>query len=307
MRAHHRRATLLAAACLLAAGAARASVTPEASDAAAGFGPVASQPAAAAFAPAGAEAAADLRGAELTLASPWVGVEAPTFAARGDAAKKEREPTVLGAERARILLRSLTVPGWGQYEAGHHTAAGIFALAETGIWVSFASFRIQEQLRREAYERTARLLAGIELRGRDEEFRRVVGSYISSDEYNQLVVFRDAANLYYDDPVAYRQYIADHSLGDGDTWAWNSEESLLRYRAQRRSVDRASLRANTALALAVINRILSAVHAARVSRDVVSARNAGDDAAPSRNWSVEVSPFDSRGASALRVGVRTRF
>lgn len=242
----------------------------------------------------------------LALPSPWVGSAPPALEVAAKKADREsrHEPAVLGAERAQILLRSLTVPGWGQYTTGHHTAAGIFALAEAGIWVSFASFRIQEQMRRDSYERTARLLAGIDLRGRDEEFRRVVGSYISSDEYNQLVVFRDAANLYYDDPAAYRAYIAEHSLSGNNTWSWDSEESLLRYRAQRRSVDRASLRANTALALAVINRILSALHAARVSGDRVAERDA---ARPPRNWSLEVSPFDANGASALRVGVRRRF
>jgi hypothetical protein len=253
--------------------------------------------------PAGAPSAAAPE-AGLALASPWVGSEPPALAVAAKSAQgAAREPAVLGAGRAQILLRSLTVPGWGQYSTGHHTAAGIFALAETGIWVSFASFRIQEQMRREAYERTARLLAGIELRGRDEEFRRVVGAYISSDEYNQLVVFRDAANLHYDDPAAYRAYIAEHSLSGNNVWAWNSEESLLRYRAQRRSEDRASLRANTALALAVINRILSALHAARVSGDRVAER----EVAPPPNWSLEVSPFDACGASAIRVGVRRRF
>lgn len=294
-RTHGGRAIGWCGALMLVAGIAHASAP----------GAPASFSESAAFAPAGSDAPAhDVPGIALTLPSPWVGTEPQALEAANASGRSDAEPGVLGAERAAILLRSLTVPGWGQLSVGHRTSAGVFALAEAGIWASFASFRIQEQMRREAYERTARLLAGIELRGRDEEFRRVVGSYLSSDQYNQLVVFRDAANLYYEDPVAYRSYIDEHSLGGADAWAWESEESLLRYRAQRRSVDRASLRANTALALAVINRILSAVHAARVSGQKTAAR---DDGTPDRNWSIEISPFDSRGASALRVGVRTRF
>jgi hypothetical protein len=75
---------------------------------------------------------------------------------------------VMGGARARILLQSLTVPGWGQATAGRRTAASIFALAETGVWASFTAFRIQQTLRRHSYERTAALFAGIDLEGRDE-------------------------------------------------------------------------------------------------------------------------------------------
>src|SRR5206468_12634159 len=130
----------------------------------------------------------------------------------------------------------------------------------------FAAFRIQEQLRRQSYQRTARILAGIDLKGRDEEFRRIVGSFISSDEYNQLVVDRDAASLFYVDgvlvdPVGYQKYVDEHPLKGGDTWAWPDDESLLKYRGQRKDAQRAALRANAALAFAVIDRLLSAVHA----------------------------------------------
>ncbi len=202
----------------------------------------------------------------------------------------------LSPERARLLLRSLTVPGWGQATAGRRTSATVFGLAEVGVWTSFTAFRIQSQLRRDTYERTASLFAGVSLGGRDEEFRRTIGSYLSSDEYNQLVVFRDAANLYYSDPVAYRQYIATHSIGGRDAWSWDSESSLLRYREQRKDAQRAAIRANTALACAVVNRLLSMVHAARIPTH-----------APAHSWNFELTPGDGSDALACRMGVRARF
>ena len=201
------------------------------------------------------------------LALPVPSLEPEVLAARGIGSPRPghraRAIPVLSAERARILLRSLTVPGWGQATAGRPTAARVFGIAELGVWATFAGFRIQEQMRRESYERTARILAGIDLRGRDDEFRRIVGAYISSDEYNQLVVFRDAANLFYDpkssiylDPEGYRRYIAEHELRGSDSWSWDGEGSLLRYRGQRKDAQRASLRANTALALAIIEAVV---------------------------------------------------
>jgi hypothetical protein len=203
----------------------------------------------------------------------------------------------LDPERARILLQSLTVPGWGQASLGRRTSATVFALADVGVWGSFTAFRIQEQLRRRSYEVTARLFAGIDLAGRDEEFRRIVGSFPSSEDYNRLVVARDAANLYYDDPERYRAYIAEHELAGADAWAWDSEEHYLRYGDERKRTQRAALRANATLALAIANRLVSAIHAARY---------AGRPAPSPRGWNLECVPAPND-PTAFHLGVRARF
>jgi hypothetical protein len=204
---------------------------------------------------------------------------------------------VLNPYRAAVLLRSLTLPGWGQATVGRRTSSAVFGVAEVGVWATYTAFRIQERMRRDNYERTARILAGIDLSQRDEEYRRIVGSFLSSDEYNQLVVYRDAANLYYDDPVLYQRYIDEHQLGGANAWAWPDVESLLRYRGQRKDAQRAALRANAALGAAIINRLLSAVHAARVSAQPAS----------SNAWRLEVEPTDAGDSAALRIGVRKSF
>jgi hypothetical protein len=230
------------------------------------------------------------------------------------AARRERPPerrrgrSMLGSrdamkalitpERARVLLQSLTVPGWGQATAGANRSSAAFLVAEAGVWGSFTAFRIQQQLRRQSYEKTARLFAGIDLRGRDEEFRRIVGSFLSSDDYNRLVVRRDAANLHYGDQAAYNEYIAEHELKGADAWSWGDVESLLRYVDQRKDTQKAGLRANTALALAVANRIVSAIHAARVSRPATPTTT---------SWQLECVPAGDGDPTAFHVGVRTRF
>jgi hypothetical protein len=206
-----------------------------------------------------------------------------------------RPPVVLSPERAAVLLRSLTVPGWGQLSTGHRTAAAVFGVAELGVWTTYSAFRVQTTLRRDAYFRTAKVLAGIDLKGRDEEFLRIVGAFSSSDEYNQLVVARDAANLYYDDPAAFQRYLDAHSLKGADVWAWPSDEALLRYRGQRKDSQRAALRANAALAMAVVNRLMSAIHAARL-------RPAGE----AHTWEMQALPVDGD-PTAFRFGVARHF
>jgi len=226
-------------------------------------------------------------------------------AAAADSAEKAeraRQPA-LGAARAQAVMRSLTLPGWGQATLGHPTAATVFGLIEAGVWTSYVAFRVQGAMRTSSFERTAALFAGIDLSGRDEEFRRIVGQYSSSDAYNQLVVYRDAANLYLRDPdnpdyAGYHAYIADHQLRAQDTWRWANPEDQLRYRGQRKVAQRAELRANTALAIALLNRLVSVLHVARLHGTA--------DAHP-RSWNIEVTPDPGMDPTAFRFGVRTRF
>jgi hypothetical protein len=249
---------------------------------------------------------AALRGSALAL--PLVSSAEPALAFGGLTRKKpagekasEPESGPLSAERAQVLLRSLTIPGWGQATLGHDRSATVFGLVELGVWATFIGFRVQVAMRRDAYERSAQLLAGIDLDGRDEEFRRTVGAFISSDEYNRLVVYRDAANLYYNDPALYRQYIAEHQLSGNDTWDWGSEENLQRYRAQRRNVTEASQNANTMLAVAMVNRLVSALHAARLAHGSKPGQSSP------RSWNIEVAPSDPNDATAYRFAIHTRF
>jgi hypothetical protein len=143
------------------------------------------------------------------------------------------------------------------------------------------------------------LFAGIDLAGKDDEFRRTVGEYPSSAEYNRLVVYRDAANLYYNDPVKYREYIAEHEIKGSDAWAWDSYDSFQRYAEERKQTRRAGLRANTMLGLAIANRLVSAIHAAR---------HAGQPARPgaARSWRIDCGPAPDD-LAAMRLGVSLRY
>lgn len=209
----------------------------------------------------------------------------------------------LGPERARILLRSLTVPGWGQATLGHGGSARTFLVAEAGIWGAFTAFHIQQAQRTESYLLSARLNAGVDLRGKDDEFRRIVGSFASSQEYNLLVVARDAANLYLSVPgqedfAGYREYVARHSLSGALSWQWSDEQSFRRYVGQRKFAQKAGLRANTALGLAIANRLVSALHAARQAGHAAAATQQG--------WRLDVRPgLDEPGQ--FRAALTTQF
>jgi hypothetical protein len=148
---------------------------------------------------------------------------------------------------------------------------------------------------------TAEIFAGINLSNRDDDFRHIVGAYSSSAEYNQLVVARDAASIYLSDPshldyAGYHAYIAAHQLQGADTWAWDGPASQQLYLGQRKNAERAALRANTALALALINRLVSVLHVTRLRGLDQSSR-----------LNLDVTPVPGTDPTAFRVGVRARF
>lgn len=288
-------ALLLAAMLAAPAHAAGLPVGSEWSERVAASGPFDAGGSAAAWQPSPPPAAS-----ALALAAPGLERIGPSANARSISSRDREGPglPVLSAARAQILLRSLTVPGWGQATLGRNGAAKVFFLVETAIWTTYAAFRIQEGMRRDSYERTARVAAGIDLSGRDEEYRRIVGAFLSSDEYNQLVVYRDAANLHYDDPVRYWEYIEAHKLKGADTWNWADTQDLLRYRAQRKDSQRAEQRAGTAIALAIVNRFASALHASRL---------AGLPGPEPRSLHLDMGPAGSGEPLDLRCGVSVRF
>ena len=177
------------------------------------------------------------------------------------------EPSESGSRHGRLsdVGRSLVLPGWGQLHAGYRTLGFAFLATEAVIWTAFAVNTAKGEMRKDSYEETARLYAGIDLNAVDEEFRALIGQYYSSDEYNRLVVYRDAAALYYGDFENYDRYIEENSLSGSETWSWGTEADIMRYGSQRRSSENAFHDAQFVAALAIVNRVASAIVAARLA------------------------------------------
>ena len=188
-------------------------------------------------------------------------------ASESTAANAEQSRQYHGPSPLHAGLRSFAVPGWGQLATGHKSTALAFGILELGTWTTFATLTVQGGLRRDSYFDTARLFAGIDLEPKDDALRRLVAQYQSSDVYNQYVVLREAT-FFYSDPAERADYIARRSIKPEDAWSWDSYEAFLRYRAERRASEKAYQRARYALGFALVNRLASAMVAARqTSRD----------------------------------------
>ncbi len=228
----------------------------------------------------------------LALAQPGMGAApAPT-----DVPAHGARPTPGGGGSPSPLValgKSLLVPGWGQLATGHRTQAAVFAGLDFGTWVTYGTFRRQGALRRDSYFQTALQFAGIDLKGKPENYRTLVATYQSNEVYNQYVVLREAA-YFFSDSAQSAQFIATHRIPDANAWSWDSYDAFLVYRAQRRSSEQAFQRARYALGFAFINRVVSGIAAARQAASLRQAERSsaldGEPGHPRASLAVDVAP-----------------
>ena len=174
-----------------------------------------------------------------------------------------------GKSRAKALALSTLLPGAGQYYAGKKGRAKFFFLTESAIWTSFIVFEVQGYLRKGSYADYAQLMAGVDAEGKPEDFYRALGRYMRSDpgpgSYNEDVR-REARALYPDDKQQQDQYLQENGFFGKDAWQWQSEEDRAYYSSLRKKSQLSFRRATYMLGVAVANRILSAMDAARSVR-----------------------------------------
>ena len=177
------------------------------------------------------------------------------------------DPTDDGSpSKSKALLLSTVLPGAGQYYAGRTTRAKVFFLAEAAIWTGFVVFQVQGHLRQDSYIEYAELTAGVDAEDKPEEFYRALGQYMRSDpgpsSYNEDIR-REARALYPDDRQAQERYLQENGYFGGDAWEWQSAEDQAHYKSLRKKSLFSFEKATYMLGLAVANRVIAAMDAAR--------------------------------------------
>ena len=197
-----------------------------------------------------AGAAADAPAGAPVLLQPRAGVYDPAAPSRLDA-----------------MASSFLIPGWGQMKLGNTGRAQLFFGAELGIWTAFTVFKVQGKLRRESYLEIARVRAGVASPGSaGGEYYRNLGRFESTASYVRDLR-RDARAQFPDDLTARDGYVAMHSPPESLQWEWQSEADRQLYKDKRSDSEGAYQKARYMIGAAVLNRLLSAVDAARSAGD----------------------------------------
>jgi hypothetical protein len=192
---------------------------------------------------------------------------------------------------AKAILFSALVPGLGEFYSGHTYRGLGFATVEAGIWITYATFEVQENLRAERAVEYAVSVAGAVPDG-DDDYYSAMAQFLRSDgpgQWNEYVrrKRRDGEDV----GVEY--------VGDAG-WAWPSDQHFLRYRDLRRGQLEAADNATDMLAVALINRIASIV-------DVVAAMRSDAHKREEAGFGLKFQLGRAPGEPLARLTLQNRF
>ncbi len=158
----------------------------------------------------------------------------------------------------KAALFSALIPGWGQAYAGRNTRALVFGTIEAGIWISYATFKVQENTRADRAIEYAVATAGASQGGSDDYYS-AMALFMRADgpgQWNEFVRRRERDT---------GEVVGVEYTGD-DVWAWPTLDHFTRYRDLRAGSLEAGERATNMLAVAIVNRIASVVDVVYVVR-----------------------------------------
>lgn len=177
-----------------------------------------------------------------------------------------------GKAGGTAFLKSLIVPGWGQYSLGRTNAALAFLGTEAALVGGMLALHAYGVSTRDDYRALAAAHAGV-VGGHGHDFYVDVGNWMSVDDYNaRRLQERDFAAMYTD---------------PADRWYWSSDAQRAAMETKRIKSDRAF---NSMLYLVggvVLNHVASAIHAGRMSARL---RESGS-ALASAGWRMHVQPL----------------
>ncbi len=154
---------------------------------------------------------------------------------------------------ATAVLYSLLVPGMGELYADGFDQGKYSLIAEGGLWLTYFSFLQYGAWIRDDSRQFAAAHAGVTVAGKSDQYFVDIGNYSDTYEYNDYELIQRAPNKVYD-------------VNAGYFWKWDSDESKKEFRAMRVSSERVFNNAKFVIGAVMINHIISAVNAARLTR-----------------------------------------
>jgi hypothetical protein len=183
------------------------------------------------------------------------------------------------------FLKSLVIPGWGQYSLGRKNAALAFFGADLALIGGMLSLRSYGSSTRDDYKALASAYAGIS-GDHGHAFYVDVGNWLTVDQFNQQRLLNRQYDELYTDPV--------------ERWAWDTDAHRAQMENTRIKSDRAF---NSVLYLVggmVLNHVASAIHAGRLSADERDKEKEQSSVAGPPSWSVGIQP------SAMNPGLSVK-
>jgi len=158
------------------------------------------------------------------------------------------------------ILFSLLLPGTGEWAMGHKTLGKTFLGVDVVLWLTYFGTRQYTNVLQRDLETYAAVHAGVNTRGKNDQYWIDVGSTLSIYDFNeQKLQERDLEGVYPE--------------GAHYDWVWDSEGNRVAYVQKR--FDRLDWKryTNWMIGALVLNRIISAVDVLRLIQKEKNAEN----------------------------------
>lgn len=152
---------------------------------------------------------------------------------------------------ALAALASFVVPGLGELYAGRYDVGKYSTIAEVSLWAFYTAVELySSQVRNDAIT-YARIYSGAEVAGKSNQFFVNIGNFLNTQDYNiKKIHDGDYGNLY---------------SSSSYQWQWQSDADRARFKALRIKADEYLNYGRYTAAVIILNHLISAVDAARLT------------------------------------------
>jgi len=176
------------------------------------------------------------------------------LAEKGVASNQIQEPLQTSKKSAvTAVLYSLLLPGMGELYADGFDEGRYSLIAEGGLWLTYFSFQQYGTWIQNDARSFATAHAGAQVSGKSDQYFVDLGNFVDTYEYNEKQL-RD------------REIEKVYDANAGFFWKWESDIHRKEYRALRVSSERVLNNSRFVIASIVVNHVISAINAARLSR-----------------------------------------
>jgi hypothetical protein len=182
-------------------------------------------------------------------------------------------------------LYSIVLPGAGEYYAGGLEAAKYPLIAEGALWLTWGTMQYYGGWMRNDARRFAVLHAGVATTDASDQFYVDVSNFSNTYDYNEKKLRDRSPDLVYSTPAT--------------AWQWDSDGNRQQFREQRVSSERVFNNARFVVGAMLVNRIVSAINAARLARQFNRSLSSGESGLGA--WRLESSMLGIDGVQVALV------
>ncbi len=180
---------------------------------------------------------------------------------------KSSESSEVSRNSGAAFLKSLLIPGWGQYTQGRKRFAMVYFVGEVLLISGIIIERTYAKWLEDDYRQFAAQHAGV-LGDKQHQFYVDIGNWMDTHSFNEKRLRdRQYDNLY---------------LDPRSQWSWDSDQNRREFKATRLASDHAGQRAMLMIGGLLINHMISGIEASRIpkeSRKITLGTNISDEKA----------------------------